>query len=89
MPDTVSAERETGSKAVRAEPFAAQCEAGNVYLKRGPRNNSFIDELCNFPTGSNDDQVDAGLARYEIRQGKMPMRISKAVMARAAGMGRR
>ena len=49
----------TGSKEVRAMPFAAACEAGLVELERGPWNRDFIDELCAFPTGRNDDQVDA------------------------------
>jgi predicted phage terminase large subunit-like protein len=49
----------TGSKEVRAMPFAAACEAGLVELERGPWNRDFIDELCAFPTGQNDDQVDA------------------------------
>lgn len=51
--------RPTGSKEVRAMPFAAACEAGLVELERGPWNQAFIDELCSFPTGAHDDQVDA------------------------------
>lgn len=49
----------TGSKEVRAAPLAAQAEAGNVKLVRGPWNEAFIDELANFPNVSHDDQVDA------------------------------
>ena len=82
----IEAERETGSKDVRAEPFAAQCEAGNVFLKKAPWNTAFIDELCNFPTGANDDQVDAAAGAFtKLAQGKMPMQISKSVLARAQG----
>jgi predicted phage terminase large subunit-like protein len=55
----VSAERPTGDKATRATPFAAQCEAGNVLIKRAPWNGAYIAELCAFPNGANDDQVDA------------------------------
>jgi predicted phage terminase large subunit-like protein len=51
--------RPTGSKAIRAEPFATQCENGNVYLVRGPWNDAFLDELCSFPSAAHDDQVDA------------------------------
>lgn len=47
------------NKQVRAKPFRAQCEAGNVYLVRGDWNEEFIQELSNFPTGKHDDQVDA------------------------------
>ena len=56
---TVRAERSTGDKEVRAQPFAAQCEALNVKLVKGAWNASLIDELCMFPNGRHDDQVDA------------------------------
>lgn len=56
--------RETGSKETRAEPFAAQCEAGNVFLVRAKWNEPFIDEHCNFPAG-HDDQVDAAAGAFE------------------------
>lgn len=49
----------TGDKATRATPAAAQAEAGNVRLLRGPWNEAFMDELCTFPAGAHDDQVDA------------------------------
>lgn len=55
----VKAERVTGEKSIRARPASAQCEAGNVKLVRGPWNSAFLDEVCVFPAGSNDDQVDA------------------------------
>lgn len=55
----VHAERVTGAKQTRAQPLAAQCEAGNVKLIRGPWNKAFIDEACGFPHGSHDDQIDA------------------------------
>lgn len=47
------------SKKDRAKPVAGQCENGNVYIVRGVWNHAFIDELCSFPTGDHDDQVDA------------------------------
>ena len=46
------------NKAVRAGPISAQCEAGNVVLLRGAWNDSFIKEVCSFPNGKWDDQVD-------------------------------
>ena len=52
-------ETSTGSKEVRAMPFAAQCEAGNVKLLRGAWNAAYLDELTSFPFGTNDDMVDA------------------------------
>ncbi len=52
-------ERVTGDKAVRAGPFAAQAEGGNVRLLPGAWNKAFIEELAAFPTAAHDDQVDA------------------------------
>lgn len=49
----------TGEKSVRARPASAQAEAGNVKLVRGLWNTAFLDEVCVFPAGSHDDQVDA------------------------------
>ena len=55
---------ETGDKITRAEAPAAQAEAGNVYIVRGPWNGTFIDELTSFPGGSYADQVDAFSRAY-------------------------
>jgi len=76
----VHAETVTGSKRVRANPFAAQCEVGNVKLIAGAWNSAYLDELCAF-TGDDkrdvhDDQVDASsgafaklaVANYEMGQ---------------------
>lgn len=49
----------TGEKSVRARPASAQAEAGNVKLVRGLWNTAFLDEICVFPAGAHDDQVDA------------------------------
>jgi predicted phage terminase large subunit-like protein len=51
--------KEMGDKEERAQPFAAQCEAGNVDLIEGDWNASFVEELCMFPGGKWKDQVDA------------------------------
>ncbi|WP_454813781.1 phage terminase large subunit [Labrys neptuniae] len=59
-----SAEPETGDKATRAEPFAAQCAAGNVFIVRGEWNEGYIDELCLFPGGAIKDQVDASSGAF-------------------------
>lgn len=61
----VKIERPTGDKATRAAPFASQAEAGNVRLlvtgdkTRDAWIEPFLDELCLFPAGAHDDQVDA------------------------------
>lgn len=50
---------ESGDKATRAEPLAAQAEAGNVDILQGDWNAAFLDEICAFPFGQYMDQVDA------------------------------
>jgi predicted phage terminase large subunit-like protein len=60
----VHAEPETGDKVTRAQPFAAQAEAGNVVLLRGAWNEAFLDELANFPNGATKDQVDASSGAF-------------------------
>ena len=54
----------TGSKEVRAEPYASQLEAGNVTLVRGAWIPAFVSEHCDFPTGHNDDQVDSASSAF-------------------------
>ena len=53
------AERPTGDKAVRAEPYSIQIEAGNVKLLKGDWNQLFVDEHKTFPSGKYKDQIDA------------------------------
>lgn len=72
---SVHADRVTGSKQVRAEPFAAQAEAGNVVLVKGYWNPLFLDELMTFPNGAHDDQVDAASGAF--------MRLSKVQTIKA------
>lgn len=60
----VRTEPETGDKATRALPFAAQAEAGNVYLLEGAWNTEYLDELCMFPGGALKDQVDASSGAF-------------------------
>lgn len=55
----VRAVRETGSKVVRFSPFSAQAEGGNVRVKRGPWNETYLQELEGFPEWPFDDQADA------------------------------
>jgi predicted phage terminase large subunit-like protein len=51
----------TGDKVVRADPFSAQVNAGNVYLVDDGTWNveAYIEELAAFPSGQYSDQVDA------------------------------
>lgn len=50
---------ESGSKETRAEPIAAQAEAGNVKVIKGSWNDDFFDEICMFPNSTYKDQADA------------------------------
>ena len=55
----VYADRPTGDKDTRLEPFVAQLEAGNVRLVRGGWNELYIDEMTAVPNGAFRDQADA------------------------------
>lgn len=61
---TVRAERATGDKVVRAEPFSVQIEAGNVRMLEGSWNKDYIDELKMFPASKYKDQVDASSGAF-------------------------
>ncbi len=54
----------TGSKELRAGPFAAQCEAGNVKIVKADWNSTFLDELSVFPNGAHDDIVDGSSGAF-------------------------
>ena len=62
----VEADRPTGrgSKEVRAQPFAAKCEAGLVKLVRAPWTQTYLDEMATFPMGKYKDQVDASTGAF-------------------------
>ena len=49
----------TGSKIVRAVPFSAQWQGGNVLLLAGDWNKEYLQELECFPDALHDDMVDA------------------------------
>ena len=52
---TVEPEVGMGNKAQRAVPFAAHCENRFVVLAQADWNIAFVEELCAFPNGANDD----------------------------------
>jgi predicted phage terminase large subunit-like protein len=70
----VRTERVSGSKALRASPFAAQAEGGNVRLVQGAWNKAFIEELVAFPTAAHDDQVDAVSGAFNTLSGGRQLR---------------
>ncbi len=51
------------NKEVRARPFASACERGQVRLVEASWNEDYIEELCLFP-GGHDDQVDGSSLGY-------------------------
>lgn len=55
---------ESGTKEDRARPLAAQVENGNVFLVRGPWNETFLDEITKFPNGAFKDQTDAATRAF-------------------------
>jgi len=55
----IKVERVTGDKALRAEPYSAQVEAGNILLLNKEWTKDFIDEHENAPHGTFKDQWDA------------------------------
>jgi len=68
-PYTVKIEKESGDKATRARGLASMMQAGQVFLVRGSWNEEFIDELCAFPNGSHDDQLDAAAGAFNALYG--------------------
>ena len=50
--------RPTTKKELRAEPFASQLNAGNVFMVKAEWNRNLLEELRQFPLSKHDDQVD-------------------------------
>lgn len=67
----------SGNKTVRAGPYAAQVNGGNVYMKFADWNKEYLDELKYFPASKYKDQVDASsgafnhLAEGEVEVGTL------------------
>ena len=62
---TVGKEKLPGeAKIVRAQPFAAQCEAGNVYILRAKWTEDYLEELIAFPEYAYADQVDGSSGSF-------------------------
>ncbi len=62
----VTTDRPTGSKETRADVFSVQVNAYNVYMKAGPWNKRFLEELEYFPRSTYKDQVDAVSGAFKI-----------------------
>ncbi len=61
---TVTADKVSMNKVRRAEPLSSAFELGNIMLAKRPWNADYINELCSFPFGEHDDQVDASSGAY-------------------------
>lgn len=61
---TAQADKVTGSKETRSEPYEAQCRAMNVKIYRAHWNWEYLEELAAYPTGRNMDQVDASSGAF-------------------------
>jgi hypothetical protein len=63
---TVFPDRPTGAKEVRAEPWASQCAAKNVYLVEDGTWDlpGWITEHCSFPLGTLKDRVDSASGAF-------------------------
>lgn len=57
-------EPSTGSKVIRAKPFASAVGVGIVEVVRSTWTAEYVEELQLFPTGANDDQVDGSSGAY-------------------------
>ena len=60
----VYVDRPSGSKVDRAQPMAAQAEAGNLKILNASWNEEYLDELSSFPSGRFLDQVDASTGAF-------------------------
>ena len=73
----------SGDKVMRAMPWLAQAQAGNVKLLRGAWNSDYLDEVTMFPVGAHDDMVDSTSGAFTrithaggpIEQGQLPVKL--------------
>ena len=67
---TIHGDRPSGDKITRAEPWAAQAEAGNIKIVKGAWVEAYLAEIETFPAGAHDDQVDATSGAFHKLVGK-------------------
>ena len=70
----------TGDKVTRAMPFLAQAEQGNVSVVRAGWTSQWLDELCSFPMGAHDDQVDSVADAFNLLVTRTPLFLYEHVM---------
>jgi len=69
-----TADKPTGDKIFRADPYSVQVNNGNVMLMRGDWNTAFIEEHRFFPFGTLKDQVDASSGAFNKLAAKRTVR---------------
>ena len=69
------ADRPTGDKIRRADPYSVQVNISNVSLLRGDWTQAYKEELEIFPFGTYKDQVDASSAAFNILAAKKDVRV--------------
>jgi predicted phage terminase large subunit-like protein len=88
---TVRATPESGDKVTRFGPFSAQAEAGNVYVLRGPWNETWFASLEAFPTAPHDDDADATSRAFAAHQSRIAsagfLELTRADLAARAASG--
>ena len=72
---SVRNDRPSGTLALRADPLATQAEAGNIYMVAGRWIGPFVQELCEFPLGSHDDQIAAAAGALFALTGKRSFKL--------------
>jgi predicted phage terminase large subunit-like protein len=61
---SIRADKPTGDKIHRADPFSVQVNSGNVWMLAGEWNREFMEELEYFPFSTYKDQVDAASGAF-------------------------
>lgn len=69
------AERPTGDKVFRADPYSVQVNNGSIMLLRGDWNAKYIEEHRYFPFGTYKDQVDASSGAFQKLLGKKEVQV--------------
>jgi predicted phage terminase large subunit-like protein len=79
----VIADKVTGSKELRADPFAAQVQGGNVWLVDGPWVTDFREEAEAYPNSRYLDQIDAAAMAFHhlTTSGGPPLELYERVNA--------
>ena len=75
----VVAVAESGSKEARAEPMAAQWQAGNFDIVYGDWNEQFLFQLENFPESKFKDMVDAASNGFSELENTEPFNVASLI----------